>query len=107
MQNKPIMSFRINKSNGFVLGLFGFVWLKKPLESQPRPLIGGVGGAEWREMEHRATALCSLQGRQECLSLPISELSGRSSRRMFMKLRGEASEGGVGIFYETKPTSLL
>ena len=24
-----------------------------------------------------------------------------------MKLRGEASEGGVGIFYETKPTSLL
>ena len=31
--------------------------------------------------------------RQECLSLPISELSGRSSRRMFMKLRGEASEG--------------
>ena len=31
--------------------------------------------------------------RQECLSLPISELSGRSDRRMFMKLRGEASGG--------------
>ena len=67
------------------------------------------------EMEHRATALYSKGTgrnacptyRQECLSLPISELSGRSSRRMFMKLRGEASEGGVGIFYETKPTSLL
>ena len=28
LQNEAIMSFRINKSNGFVLGLIGFVWLK-------------------------------------------------------------------------------
>ena len=82
------------------------------------------------EMEHRPPGLCSLQGRQECLpylrqeylslpeclSLPkavmpaplaISELSGKLGRRTFMKLRGEASEEGIGIFYETKPTSLL
>ena len=80
MQNEPIMSFRINKSNGFVLGLFGFVWLKKPLESQPRPLIGGVGGAgqdgggKWST---GLTALCSLQGRQECLPyLPVATCFG-------------------------------
>ena len=41
LQNEPIMSFRINERNGFVLGLIGFVWLKKPLESQPRPPIEG------------------------------------------------------------------
>ena len=56
LQNKPIMSFRINKRIGFVLGLIGFVWLKKPLESQPRPLIGGCRRGR---MEHRASALCS------------------------------------------------
>ena len=33
LQNEPIMSFRINKRIGFVLGLIGFIWLKKPLES--------------------------------------------------------------------------
>ena len=64
MQNEPIMSFRINKSIGFVLGLIGFVWLKKPLESQPRPLIGGC---RQDRMEQRTTALCSLGDRQECL----------------------------------------
>ena len=52
LQNEPIMSFRINKRIGFVLGLIGFVWLKKPLENQPRPLIGGEqagqdGGGKW------------------------------------------------------------
>ena len=45
LQNEPIMSFRINKRIGFVLGLIGFVWLKKPLESQPRPLMGGRQGS--------------------------------------------------------------
>ena len=107
LQNEPIMSFRINKSNGFVLGLIGFVWLKKPLESQPRPLIGGC---RWGRMEHRATGLCSLQGRQECLPYlnayrylfrnyrknfvaPGICRGGRSSRRMFREPRGEASGG--------------
>ena len=117
LQNEPIMSFRINKSNGFV-------WVclaKKPLESQPRPLIGGC---RWGRMEHRATGLCSLQGRQECLPYlnayrylfrnyrkdfvaPGICRGGRSSRRMFREPRGEASGGKIGIYYETKPTSLL
>ena len=68
LQNEPIMSFRINKRIGFVLGLIGFVWLKKPLESQPRPLIGGCRRGR---MEHRQECL-SLP---DCRSLPVSELS--------------------------------
>ena len=32
-----------------------------------RALRPGSARQTWREMEHRATALCSLLGRQECL----------------------------------------
>ena len=50
-------------------------------------------------MEHRpyrpvlSTGQAGMPTLPECLSLPVSELSGRSGRRMFMKLRGEVSGG--------------
>ena len=38
LQNEPNSSFRINKNSGFALGSIGFDRLKKPPESQAKPL---------------------------------------------------------------------
>ncbi len=81
LQNEPIMSFRINKSNGFVLGSFGFDMLKKAIDRGLGRLcaIGkqetsaGKGPARQRAGLESCRYLrqeCLPYLRQECLSLP-------------------------------------
>ena len=113
MQNEPIMSFRINKSNGFVLGLIGFDMLKKAID-WGLGRLRAIGKQETSAGKGPARQRAGLEScrylRQEYLSPPNFH-TRESSRRAFGKLAlfsllGKAS-GEKRYFYETKPTSLL
>ena len=62
---------------------------------------GAQGGRKWST---GLNGLCSLQGRQECLPylMPVAIYATLGEM-----LQGEASKVKTGIYYETKPTSLL